>query len=169
MSNNPTVEEFILFMRENYQKLKTSADKVLNQVDEEQLNWQPDQDSNSIAILMRHLAGNMKSRWTDFLNTDGEKEFRKRDDEFDERIILDKNSLFNYWNEGWEITLNTINSLKSDDMLKIITIRGEDHTVVNALYRQLTHYATHVGQIMYIGKMLKKEDWKSLSIPKKKH
>ena len=112
------------------------------------------------------MHGNMLSRWTNFLTEDGEKEWRKRDDEFEDSLSS-KDAIINAWNEGWACVLNTLESLNADDLMKTITIRSEPHFVVDAIVRQLDHYGYHVGQIVYIGRLIKDEDWKSLSIPNK--
>ena len=110
----------------------------------------------------------MKSRWTDIFNSDGEKASRKRDSEFDETLIVDKEQLMKDWNEGWQVTFNTISALKSDDLMRTIYIRKEAHTIVEAINRQLLHYAAHFGQIMYLVKLIVDESWQTLSLPKKK-
>ena len=111
----------------------------------------------------------MKSRWTDIFNSDGEKASRKRDSEFDETLEVDKELLMNDWNEGWEIALKTISELKNVDLMRTIYIRNEAHTLVEAINRQLLHYAAHFGQIMFLVKLIVNESWQTLSIPKKKH
>lgn len=149
----------------NYRAL---AEKSFNQLKEDkEYHYAPDAESNSIAIIMKHMAGNMISRWTDFLTTDGEKPTRNRDGEFVEGKES-KEELIQYWNKGWEVFMNTLNSLKEEDLLKTITIRGEAMTAAQALNRQTAHYAYHVGQIVYLAKHIKSTDWNSLSIPKNK-
>ncbi len=148
----------------NYKKL---ADEAIAQIEAEQLFIQPNENSNSIAVIVKHMAGNMLSRWTDFLTTDGEKPDRNRDGEF-ENDVKDKQQLLLYWEKGWKVFLYTLNSLKPEDLGRTIYIRKEAHSVMEAINRQLTHYVYHVGQIVYAAKMLKKTEWKSLSIPKKK-
>ena len=130
-----------------------------------QLNWQPEGAPNSIAIIIQHMHGNMLSRWTDFLITDGEKPTRSRDEEFvghqyTAAEILEK------WNEGWECMLQAIAGLTPDDLEKTVYIRSEPHSVIDAINRQLAHIPYHVGQIVYIGKMILGDSWESLSIPK---
>lgn len=146
---------------------KDLGDKTFDQLFEPDFHYQPNEESNSIAIIIQHLAGNMLSRFTNFLTEDGEKEWRKRDAEFSERS-LSKIQLLQVWNEGWDCFLNALKNLTDDDLLKTITIRSEQLSVIDALNRQLAHYPYHVGQIVYIGKMIKNEQWKSLSIPKGK-
>jgi hypothetical protein len=130
-------------------------------------HYVPDVESNSLAIIIKHMSGNMISRWTDFLTTDGEKPTRNRDGEFLEGKES-KDELIAYWNQGWDVFMNTLRSLKEEDVLKTITIRGEAMTVTQALNRQTAHYAYHIGQIVYLAKHIKSRDWNSLSIPKNK-
>lgn len=143
---------------------KSLGEKTFDQISEEKLFWQYNEDSNSIAIIVQHLAGNMLSRWTDFLNSDGEKEWRKRDEEF-EPIIQSKADMIEVWNNGWKVFLDVLHALKEEDLSKIVYIRNQGHTLIDAINRQLAHYPYHVGQIVFIGKMCASE-WKSLSIPK---
>jgi hypothetical protein len=144
---------------------KMLGDNTFNQLTEENLFYQFNEESNSIATIVKHLWGNMRSRWTNFLHTDGEKEWRNRDAEF-ENDLTDKIDLLNKWNEGWNCLLNTLNSLTPEDLNKIIYIRNQGHTVTEAINRQLAHYPYHVGQIVFLGKMLLNKQWLSLSIPK---
>ena len=137
------------------------------QIDDEKLFFQVNEDANSIAIIVQHLAGNMLSRWTDFLTTDGEKEWRNRDAEF-EKNITNKQDLLAYWNSGWQCLFNSLEPLTSSDLDKIIYIRNEGHTVLEAINRQLAHYPYHVGQLVFLAKLLAADKWKSLSIPKNK-
>lgn len=151
-----------------FRKLKDLGDKSFNQIKDEDFFWSPDEESNSIAIIVRHLSGNMISRWTDFLATDGEKKSRKRDEEFERIFYTDKDDVISRWEKGWNRLFKTLESLNEDDLLKEVKIRKEPHTVVQAINRQLTHYAYHIGQIVYISKHLESSNWKSLSIPRKK-
>lgn len=146
---------------------KNLADKSVAQLDEEQLFWQYNAESNSIAIIMNHMAGNMRSRFTDFLTSDGEKPWRQRDEEFN-ASFTDYAAVISNWNSGWNCLFNTLNILTPGDLENIVYIRNEGHTVVEAINRQLAHYASHVGQIIFIAKMLKNEEWQSLSIPRNK-
>lgn len=148
---------------------KTIAEKAINQLEDEQLFFAANEDTNSISTIINHMSGNMISRWTDFLTTDGEKEWRNRDSEFDSHLHKnDKAELMNIWNKGWDCFFNTINSLQPSDLDTIIYIRNEGQTVVDAINRQLAHYPYHIGQIVFYAKMLKKTEWDSLSIPKNK-
>lgn len=144
---------------------KDLGDKTFAQLTDNDFHYQPNEASNSIAIIIQHLAGNMLSRWTDFLTTDGEKEWRNRDAEFEEQH-LNKEQLVAFWEKGWACCLGAISSLAEEDLGKTIYIRSEGLAVVDAINRQLAHYPYHVGQIIYIGRMIKNESWQNLSIPK---
>lgn len=146
---------------------KTIAEKAIDQIDEDQLFFSANEDTNSIAIIMQHLAGNMLSRWTDYLTTDGEKDWRNRDGEFEENYKT-KAALLAFWNKGWDCLFDAINSLHPEQLSEVIYIRKEGHTVMDAINRQLAHYPYHIGQIVFYAKMLKQTDWNSLSIPKNK-
>lgn len=144
---------------------KTVAEKAIDQLEEKQLFISFNDDSNSIAVIIKHIAGNMLSRWTDFLTTDGEKEWRNRDGEFENKFTT-KEELLAFWNKGWDCFFTTLNSLQPEDLVKIIYIRNQGCTVVDAINRQLCHYPYHVGQIVFYAKQLKETPWESLSIPK---
>ena len=135
------------------------------QLTEDDFHFRPDPGSNSIAIIIQHLSGNMISRWTNFLSEDGEKPWRNRDDEF-EKAVESKEELIQKWNAGWDCVFTALNSLKEEELAKTIFIRHEPQTVGDAISRQIAHYANHVGQIVYIGKMCLDNNWASLSIPK---
>lgn len=152
-------------IKKQFEYYKMLGEKTFAQLTEEQLFWQYGEESNSIAIIVKHLWGNMLSRWTDFLTTDGEKEWRNREAEFD-NDIGSREELLVKWNEGWECLFNALNQLTNSDLEKEIFIRNQGHSVIEAIYRQLAHYPYHIGQIVYIGKMLCNENWKSLSIPR---
>lgn len=144
---------------------KDLGDKTFAQLTEADFHYQPNAASNSIALIIQHMAGNMLSRWTDFLTTDGEKEWRNRDTEFEEQQ-LSKEALLAFWEKGWACCLNTIRSLNEDDLMKTVTIRSEPLTVVDAINRQLAHYPYHVGQLIFLGKIITGNNWQNLSIPK---
>ncbi|MFN5134040.1 MAG: DUF1572 family protein [Chitinophagaceae bacterium] len=144
---------------------KNLGEQTFAQLDELDFHYQPNEESNSIAMIIQHIAGNMLSRFTNFLTEDGEKEWRKRDAEFEEQH-LSKDALLKLWQKGWDCYLGSVQSLTEDDLEKTITIRSEQHTVTDALNRQLAHYPYHVGQIVYLGRMIKSKAWKNLSIPK---
>ncbi len=149
-------------------KLKTQAEKAIAQVDDKNLFAVLDPESNSIAIIMKHVAGNMRSRWTDFLTTDGEKPDRQRDTEFELDAGETRAAIMTRWEDGWNRFAGAISSLRADDLEKTITIRGERHTVVEAINRQMTHYAAHVGQIVLLAKHFAGPRWQTLSIPRGK-
>ncbi|MCO7185766.1 DUF1572 domain-containing protein [Tenacibaculum sp. XPcli2-G] len=144
---------------------KNLGDKTFTQLTQEELFYQYNQESNSIAVIAKHIAGNMLSRWTNFFTEDGEKSWRNRDDEFINTFTT-KEEMIAYWEKGWDCFLNTINSLEETDLEKIIYIRNQGHTVTEAINRQICHYPYHIGQIVFLGKMLQNEKWVSLSIPK---
>jgi hypothetical protein len=152
---------------ERFKSVKTLGDKTIEQLSEQDIHWTYNQESNSVAVIVKHLSGNMISRWTDFLTSDGEKENRNRDEEFIDDIFS-KSELMRVWEKGWNVLIDTLTGLKEEDLLKTIKIRGEKHFVLEAIERQMTHYAYHVGQIVYIGKQLKDSEWKTLSIPRGK-
>ena len=147
-----------------FEYYKLLGDKTFAQLSDENLFWQYNEDSNSIAVIVKHLWGNMLSRWTDFLNSDGEKDWRNRDSEF-ESDIQSRAEMLEKWEEGWNCLFNAIRPLKEEDLSRIIYIRNQGHTVMEAINRQLAHYPYHIGQIVFLGKMLA-ENWNSLSIPK---
>jgi hypothetical protein len=146
---------------------KILGEKAMEQLEPDQLFQAINEDTNSIATIAKHLSGNMLSRWTEFLTSDGEKEWRNRDTEF-ENDLESKEALLMAWNKGWNCLFDALNGLKPEQLSQIIYIRNEGHTVVEAINRQLAHYPYHVGQIVFYAKQLKNSDWKSLSIPKNK-
>ena len=153
--------------KRQFMMYKQLGEKAMAQIEEKDLCWHANDDSNSINTIVKHLWGNMLSRWTDFLTTDGEKPWRKRDDEFaDEKFV--RSELMQKWDEGWQCLFNALNSITDADLEKIIYIRNEGHTILEAINRQIAHYSYHVGQIVYISKLLSKDEWKSLSIPRNK-
>ena len=165
-------EDFLRSANRQFLYYKTLGEKAIEQLEPEQLFISLNDDTNSIATIVKHLHGNMLSRWTDFLTTDGEKEWRNRDGEFDASTPLSvterKSELIKTWNDGWACLFNTLNSLKPEDLSQIIYIRNEGHTALEAINRQLAHYPYHVGQMVFYAKILKKSEWTSLSIPKNK-
>jgi hypothetical protein len=158
-------KDYLLSVYKQFQYYKLLGERTFNQLDEKDLFWQFNDASNSIAIIVNHLWGNMKSRWTDFLITDGEKEWRQRDLEF-ENIIQSKNELIEKWEDGWQCLFIALESINENNFDTVIYIRNQGHTIVEAINRQLAHYAYHVGQIVFIGRMIKDGEWESLSIPK---
>ena len=162
---NDIGKEFLNTAIRRLEYYKDLGEKTFDQLSDDDFHYQPNAESNSIAIIIQHLAGNMLSRWTNFLTEDGEKEWRKRDDEFDLHSY-NKQQLNDLWEKGWTCFFNAVKSLSEDDLLKMITIRQEPLTVIDAINRQLAHYPYHIGQIIYIGRIIKNKDWKNLSIAK---
>jgi hypothetical protein len=144
---------------------KTLGEKAMEQLEPELLFVTINEDTNSIATIVKHLSGNMLSRWTDFLTTDGEKERRNRDQEF-ENDLQTKEAVLDAWDKGWNRLFTTLNALQPDQLSSIIYIRNEGHSVIEAINRQLAHYPFHVGQMVFYAKQIKKTNWDSLSIPK---
>ncbi|WP_175987022.1 DUF1572 family protein [Bacillus sp. Marseille-Q1617] len=159
--------EYLKIIIERFKSVKSLGDKTINQLSEEAIFWMYNNESNSAATIVKHMSGNMLSRWTDFLTSDGEKAFRNRDEEFN-HDLSSKSEVKLVWEKGWQILMDALTGLTEQDLLKTITIRGERHLVMEAIERQLAHYAYHVGQLVYIGKQVKDDRWKSLSIPKGK-
>ncbi len=141
--------------------------KTIDQLEEKDLLHEPEKDANSIAIIVQHLHGNMLSRWTDFLTSDGEKSWRRRDEEFEE-IAKSRAEVIRLWDEGWKCLYDALEALRPEDLQTLVYIRNEGQTVLEAINRQMCHYSYHVGQIVFIGKMFRKDQWQSLSIPKNK-
>ena len=150
-----------------FQYYKILGEKAIAQVPETALFWQANEDSNSIAMIVKHISGNMISRWTDFLTTDGEKSERDRDAEF-ENDVTTRTEVLELWERGWACLFFALENLKSTDLEKIIYIRNQVHTVLEAVNRQLAHYPHHVGQIVFIAKMKTEHAWQTLSIAKNK-
>jgi hypothetical protein len=159
-------EGFLKNIIKRFQSYKELGDKTFAQLEEKDFFYQPSEESNSIAIIVHHMNGNMMSRFTNFLTEDGEKPWRQRDEEF-EPINASKENLISSWNESWQRLFDTLNSLKAEDLAKITPIRNEPLPAYDALLRALAHLAYHVGQIVYLGKAIKDAEWKTLSIPKK--
>jgi hypothetical protein len=158
-------QEYLSTVIKRVKYYKDLGEKTFAQLDDKDFHWQPSSESNSIAVIIQHVSGNMLSRWTNFLTEDGEKGWRDRDDEFGVHSFS-RQKLIEIWNKGWDCFLNTLDSLKADDLLQTIYIRKESMTAIDAINRQLAHYPYHIGQIVYIGRMIKNENWKNLSIPK---
>jgi len=151
-----------------FRTYKSLADKAMAQVTDDQLlHWSPNQEVNSIAVIVQHMSGNMISRWTDFLTTDGEKDWRDRDAEFVEHLAT-RDEILAAWERGWEVLFTALEQLTAEDLVKTVYIRQEPHSVVKAILRQVSHYAYHVGQIVHIAKELQSDKWQFLSIPRKK-
>lgn len=158
-------EEFLKTVIRRVKYYKELADKTFEQLADADFHYQYNEESNSIAVIIQHMAGNMLSRWTNFLTEDGEKSWRQRDDEF---AVHDysKEQLLELWEKGWNCYIDALAALLEEDLLKTVHIRQEELTVTDAINRQLAHYPYHVGQIVYIGRMIRGAGWKSLSIPK---
>jgi hypothetical protein len=157
--------DYIGSVKFQFNQYKKLAEKAMEQVPDEKINWQFNPETNSIATIVKHLSGNMLSRFTDFFTSDGEKEWRDRDGEF-ENELLTRAELLARWNKGWDCFSEVLNTLRPDDLSKTILIRNEKHTAMEAINRQLTHYAYHIGQIIFIAKMVCDNNWKSLTIPR---
>jgi hypothetical protein len=158
------LEDALLELR----KLKDLADRALAQVEDGDLFRTLDAESNSIAIIMKHMAGNMRSRWSDFLTSDGEKPDRNRDSEFEVESADTKERVLQRWEAGWKLVFDALEPLEPGDILRQVRIRGEAHTVLQAIHRQMTHYASHVGQIVLLARRFAGSRWQSLSIPRGK-
>lgn len=160
-------EHYLASIKKQMRYYKTIGEKAIEQLEPNQLFIEANEDSNSIATIIKHISGNMLSRWTDFLTTDGEKEWRNRDLEFENQLQT-KEELLATWNTGWDCFFQAIDSLFPEQLLQIIYIRNEGQTALDAINRQLAHYPYHIGQIVLYSKQLKNGSWESLSIPKNK-
>lgn len=159
------IENYLKDALSSFRNYKLMAEKALSQVSDEEFFRAPDPEANSLAVLVKHIAGNQRSRWRDFLTADGEKEDRLRDTEF-EITTEARASLMEFWESGWQTLFDALEPLTAEDFSKTITIRGEPHTVCEAINRQLTHYAYHIGQITFLAKHFRSDDWQTLSVPR---
>ena len=166
MTTQSLGEHYLEDALKTFRDYKKLAEGAFAQTSEEDFFRTIDDESNSIAVNVKHMAGNMLSRWTDFLTTDGEKPERDRDMEFEMLPGITKADMLAYWENGWKCVFDAIEPLQPDDLMRTVTIRGQDHTVVQAINRQIAHYAYHVGQIVYLAKHFKSAEWQSLSVPK---
>ena len=164
---NDIASHYLDEARRQFRGHKRMAERAMEQLRDEDLFVTLDPESNSIAILVQHLAGNMRSRFTDFLTSDGEKPDRFRDSEFEAKTAS-RAEVMQCWEEGWSRVFTSIESLKPEDVMRTVTIRGESHTVLQAVNRQIAHYAQHTGQIVFLAKHLRSAEWKTLSIPRGK-
>lgn len=155
-------------VRSQFEKLKTQVEAAIAQVGDDQLLVTLDPESNSVAAIMTHMAGNLRSRFTDFLTSDGEKPNRNRDAEFEPAPTLTREAILAEWHQGWACLFSTLEALRPEDLLRDVYIRGERHSVIQALGRQLTHHAAHAGQIVFVAKHLAGAGWKTLSIPRRR-
>ena len=161
-----TGEIFLESVLRRLKDYKVLGEKTFAQLDDSQINFQPNEASNSIATIVQHLHGNMLSRWTNFLTEDGEKPWRNRDEEFEIKQLA-KDQVTELWNKGWETFLQSLSSLRDNDLTKTVSIRHEKLSVIDAINRQVAHYSYHVGQIVFLGKWIRSNEWQSLSIPPK--
>jgi hypothetical protein len=159
-------EAFLQSSVKKFKFQKALGEKTFDQLEEKDFFFKPSRESNSIAVIVHHMAGNMLSRWTNFLTEDGEKPWRERDKEFEDSFKT-KEQVMDAWNRGWQCVLDAVENLTPGDVMKTIMIRSEPLLAVDAVIRQIDHYGYHVGQIVYIGRMIKEENWQTLSIPKK--
>lgn len=162
-----TNESYLESVKKQFLYYKMLGEKAIDQLESQQLFIALNEDTNSIATIIKHISGNMLSRWTDFLTSDGEKEWRNRDAEF-ENDLQSKEEVLETWNKGWNVFFDALNNLSPEQLSQIIYIRNEGHTVIEAINRQLAHYPYHIGQIVFYAKQLKNGSWDSLSIPKNK-
>ena len=166
MSDQSPTQHYLADALQTFRDYKKLAERAFAQTSDEDFFKTIDEESNSIAINMKHMAGNMLSRWTDFLTTDGEKPERNRDIEFVMLPGTTRNEMIAYWEKGWKCVFDAVDLLQPDDLMRTVTIRGQDHTVIQAINRQIAHYAYHVGQIVFLAKHFKSSEWQSLSVPK---
>ncbi len=159
------VKNYLDSSRFEFQRYKTLGDKTFAQLGDSDILWKQHEGDNSISQIVKHISGNMLSRWTNFLSEDGEKPWRHRDTEF-EKPFTTKTEMIVAWEKGWQCLFDALASINPDNFNSLVKIRNEEHTIVEAVNRQLAHYANHVGQIVLLGKMLKGDNWVSLSIPK---
>ena len=166
--NESVAADYLRDAVSSFRAYKKLADKAIEQLNDEEFFVTLDSEANSVAVVMKHLAGNMLSRWTDFLTSDGEKPDRNRDMEFVIEDDASKESVLAYWERGWQAVFNAVEPLQPAHLDRTVAIRGETHTIVQAINRQMTHYAYHIGQIVFLAKHFRSSDWKSLSIPRKR-
>ncbi|HCA58045.1 MAG TPA: hypothetical protein DEP46_08705 [Blastocatellia bacterium] len=165
MNNEAISRNYLEDAIRSFRSYKRLAERALEQVGDDEFFVQIDEESNSLAVMVKHIAGNQRSRWRDFLTSDGEKPDRHRDTEF-ELIEDTRESLMAFWESGWATLFEALESLTPEDLERTVTIRGEPHTVVEAINRQLTHYPYHIGQIVFLAKHLRASEWKTLSVPR---
>ena len=166
MSSEAIVQNYFEDALSALRAYKKLAEKAIAQLQDEEFFVTIDEESNSVAVVMKHMAGNMLSRWTDFLTSDGEKPNRNRDMEFVIEPQTSKDDVIAYWERGWQCVFDALEPLRPEDFEKTVMIRGEKHTIVQAINRQLMHYSYHIGQIVFLAKHFRTAEWKSLSIPK---
>jgi len=162
---NQLEKEYLSIVMLQFRYFKERAEKAFKQLSEEELHRKPSEESNNIAIIIKHISGNMHSRWVDFLTADGEKTYRNRDSEFVDDI-MPQEQLMKIWEDGWKLLFHTLRNLKAEDLHKTVTLRQQPLSVLQAIQTEVAHTSYHLGQILYIGKQLKDKDWTILSIPK---
>ena len=160
-------EKFIGYALKEFRRYESLGDRAFEQLDDEQIQWRPNPESNSVALIVKHMVGNMRSRFTGFLTEDGEKAWRNRDSEFEDPYVS-KAEMENAWKEGWQCVYDALNQVNESNFDNPVFIRKEPHHIMEAVNRQIAHYASHVGQILFIAKALLDNEWESLSIPKGK-
>jgi uncharacterized damage-inducible protein DinB len=168
MSTDNFDADWLVDVRVQFEKMKRLAEGALAQIADDQLNVAIDTDSNSLAVIVKHMAGNLRSRFTDFLTTDGEKPDRDRDAEFEIEGSVARQGMLEGWERAWQVLFSALDALTPGDLRREVTIRGERHTVVQALNRQMTHHAYHAGQIVFLARHLRSGEWKTLSMPRKR-
>lgn len=168
MSTDAFPKDWLTDVRVQFEKMKQLAERALAQAGDAQLNVALDPESNSLAVLTKHVAGNLRSRFTDFLTTDGEKTDRDRDGEFEIHGEVSRQAMLQWWESGWQVLFDALDALTPADLQRDVFIRGERHTVVQALNRQLTHHAYHVGQIVFLAKHLTSDSWTTLTMPRRR-
>ncbi|MFJ7919066.1 DUF1572 family protein [Lysinibacillus fusiformis] len=156
-------QTYLQVVQKRFNNVKELGDGALAQLEEAELRWAYNEESNSVAVIVKHVSGNMISRWTDFLTTDGEKTTRSRDDEFINSLST-KEAILAVWEEGWQVFLDALAGITESDLQGHVTIRGEKLAVIDAIERQMAHYSQHIGQMIYIAKQVKGSDWQTLSI-----
>ncbi|WP_059104764.1 DUF1572 family protein [Shouchella shacheensis] len=165
VNDTDLAHEYIRVVRWRFEEMKATAEKAFAQVEDQKLFWYPNHESNSMAVIVQHMSGNMMSRWTDVLTTDGEKPNRNRDEEF-ELTIETREELYAAWNKGWTRLFHALDEVETKHLLQKVWIRKEPHSLMEAIERQMYHYSYHIGQIVYIAKQVLADDWASLTIPR---
>jgi hypothetical protein len=168
MSDQSLAQHYLDDALQTFRDYKKLAERAFAQIGDEDLFRTLDEETNSIAVNIKHMAGNMLSRWTDFLTTDGEKPNRDRDMEFEMLPGTTRDDMLAYWEKGWKCVFDAVEPLTPEDLMRTIVIRGQKHTVLQAINRQIAHYAYHTGQIVYLAKHFKSTEWQSLSVPRNK-
>ena len=158
-------QQYLSIAITQFRHFKERAELAFSQLTDDELHWKPSEESNTIAIIIKHLSGNMHSRWVDFLTTDGEKSYRNRNDEFFDEL-LSREELLYKWNSGWQLLFQALGSLGESDLHKLVTLRGQQITAFSAIQTEIAHISYHLGQILYIGKQIKDKEWTILSVAK---